>query len=211
METVFSIETFFDTRSFSFPQLFLGVENAWEVVGKLEAEIKRLFVSGTVKGNGSNFISIGQGTKVGESALIKGPAIIGKNCVIGHGALLRENCVLGDNVYIGHGVEVKNSIFLENSTAAHLNYVGDSFIGNDVNIAGGAIVANFRLDGKNITIKYQEKTFNTGLLKFGALIGDGSKIGVNSVLNPGTLLGKKSIVYPLVSVKGVHLDGETIT
>ncbi|MBI2622689.1 MAG: hypothetical protein HYW64_01170, partial [Candidatus Levybacteria bacterium] len=162
------------------------------------------------KPNYGKNIFIGKDTLVEDYAVIKGPAIIGKNCFIGHASYLRGGCILGDNVHIGHGAEIKNSILLNNAIAAHLNYIGDSIIGSNVNISGGAMLANFRFDKKSVTIKTENKRIDTGLSKFGAILGDNSTIGVNAVLNPGTLLGKNTIVYPLTSVKGVHKDGEVI-
>jgi UDP-N-acetylglucosamine diphosphorylase / glucose-1-phosphate thymidylyltransferase / UDP-N-acetylgalactosamine diphosphorylase / glucosamine-1-phosphate N-acetyltransferase / galactosamine-1-phosphate N-acetyltransferase len=211
MNKIVTLEELIEFSDFPFPDIFKEV-NLWDPIKNLEQFIKACFEKGIIKANYKNSTNIylGEGTVVKEGALIDGPAIIGKNCVIGHASLLRENCLLGNGVNIGHGVEVKSSIFLNNSTAAHLNYVGDSIVGNNVNIAGGVIVANFRLDKKSIKIKFEETVVDTGLLKFGAVIGDNSSAGANSVLNPGTILGKNSLIYPLSSVTGVHKEGETI-
>ena len=199
MKSSFDPNLFFDLSSFSHKQIF-DVENVWEVISKISEFIK----------NNSETVSIGEGTVIEEGAFIKGPAILGKNCFIAHGAYIRENVILGENVRIGHSVELKNVIILNNSNVAHFNYVGDSIIGNNVNLAGGAITANFRLDGESIKVKHNGEEIQTGLVKFGAIIGDSSKIGVNSVLNPGTILSKNSKVYPLTNVFGVHLNEETI-
>jgi NDP-sugar pyrophosphorylase family protein len=211
MDNAFSLEAFIDIQTFPFPEVFKEA-SIWGPIKNLEAFIKAFFEKGVIKPNykDSKNIYLGEGTRVDDNALIVGPAIIGRNCVIGHASLIRENCLFGDNVLIGHAVEVKNSIFLNNSTAAHLNYIGDSIIGNNVNISGGVIIANLRLDKKPIRIMLGEKMTDTGLLKFGALVGDNSNIGVNSVLNPGTILGKKTVVYPLCSVGGTHKEGEII-
>lgn len=139
-----------------------------------------------------------------------GKLIQGKNCKIAKSALLREGVILGDNVIVGHCVELKNCIVLNNSTIAHLNYVGDSIIGSNVNIGGGAILANFRLDEKPVHVRLTDKKIPTNLPKFGAVIGDGTRIGVNAVLNPGTILGKNCKVYPLTSVVGYHNTNSTI-
>lgn len=200
MKSSFDPNFFFDLSNFSHKQIF-DVENVWEVISK---------ISEFIKNSGKKSVIIGEGTTVEEGALIKGPVIIGKNCFIAHGAYIRENVILGDNVRIGHSVELKNTIILNDSNIAHLNYIGDSIIGNDVNLAGGAITANFRLDGANIKVKHDGEEIETGLAKFGAIIGDLSRIGVNSVLNPGTILSKNSKVFPLTSVFGVHLNQETI-
>lgn len=205
----FTPETFFDVSTFSLREIFSEVSYVWEVLPKIKHFILREFEEKYSAGKykNKNNIFIGEGTFVRKSAEIVGPAIIGKNCIIGHNAILRENCILGENVRIGHGVEVKNSIFLNNAIAAHLNYIGDSIIGNDVNISGGAMLANFRFDKQTISVRVSGKRINTGLQKFGAIVGDKSIIGVNAVINPGTLLGKECIVYPLVSINGVYAQG----
>lgn len=200
MKNTFNPNIFFDLSSFGHKDLF-QLESVWEVLSN---------ISSFIKNNSSQSVTLGEGTVVEEGALIKGPAIIGKNCFIAHGAYIRENVILGDNVKIGHATEVKNSIILNDTNISHFNYVGDSLVGGNVNFAGGAITANFRLDGANIIVKHDGEEFETGLAKFGAIIGDNSRIGVNSVLNPGTILSKNSKIFPLTSVVGVHLNEETI-
>jgi NDP-sugar pyrophosphorylase family protein len=140
----------------------------------------------------------------------QGKLVQGKDCVISPTANIREGVILGDNVHIGHAVELKNCVILNSTHIAHLNYVGDSIIGCDVNLAGGAICANFRFDEQPIGVKATGGHIDTGLDKFSAIIGDGSKIGANAVLNPGTILGKKSLVYPLTSVRGVHPESSIV-
>lgn len=198
----FEPNVFFDLEGFEHVKVFDGVSQVWEVLPELAG-----YVGGKV---GEKKALIGQGTVVEEGAFIKGPAIIGKNCFIAHGAYIREHVILGNNVHIGHGSEIKHSVILSNTAVAHLNYVGDSIVGSGVNMGGGVKTANFRLDGKTIRIKTSENVIDTGLAKLGAIIGDGCKIGVNAVLNPGTILGKDCMIYPLVSAFGVHQDGETI-
>lgn len=205
MKNNFNPSRFFDSSSFPFKDLFEGVESVWEVLSNIEGYIQE-----ELKAKDKKDIYIGEGSVIQGGALIQGPVIIGRNCFIGHGALLRQGCILGDNVHIGHAVEVKHSILLNHATIAHLNYVGDSIVGKNVNVSGGTMLANFRLDKKPIVIKIGDQRVETGLSKLGAIIGDNSNIGVNAVLNPGTILGKNTVVYPLVSVTGVHKDGEVI-
>lgn len=193
---------FFDLDNISFSDLFKNLNYPWEALRNMQSYLDS-------KINTENIV-IGEGTVVEKDAVIKGKAIIGKNCLIGNAVLLRGNCILGDNVQIGHGVELKNIIVLSNSSIAHLNYVGDSIVGNNVNVSAGAIVANLRLDKQEILVNVQDEKVNTGLNKFGAIIGDGCTIGVNSVLNPGTILGKNCVVYPLTFVKGSHANNEII-
>lgn len=198
-------EKFFDLSSFEQADIFEDEAFVWEVIPKISEYLKT-----ECRKRGKDIL-VGKGTVIEEGALIKGPAIIGSNCFIGHAAFLRNNCIVGNNVHIGHGCEIKNSIVLPDTAIAHVNYVGDSIIGRNVNLGGGAKTANFRLDGRSIRVKVGDKILDTGLVKFGAIVGDGSKIGVNAVLNPGTILGKNTLVYPLTSVVGVHNEGEVIT
>ncbi len=207
----FSNNYFFDTDKFAYKEIFAGTP--WETIANILPFIEKAFASQKLSPNYKNRpdVYIGEGTTIHPSVDIQGPAIIGANCKISHAAFLREGCVIGDNVHIGHAVEIKHSLILNNSMIAHLNYIGDSLIGNNVNISGGAILANFRLDKQNISIKTGGNfKIDTGLNKFSAAIGDNSVVGVNSVINPGTLLGKNVIVFPLKSVSGVHKNNAII-
>lgn len=203
---------FFSSSSIFLTDIFKDVNQVWEVLPFISKYLKQQFKSKKIKQNykKNKKIYIGIGTVIAKDVLIKGPAIIGDNCFVEHGSLIRENCIIGNNVHIGHGTEIKNSIIMNNTSIAHLNYVGDSIIGNDVNIAGGAMIANYRLDRRSVLVRIGDKKIDTKLEKFGAIIGDGSSVGVNSVLNPGTILGKNTVVYPLVSVTGVHKNEEII-
>ncbi len=203
---------FFNFSNFPFADIFENVDLTWEVLPRISEYVKLQFKNKKVKQNyeKSKKIYIGKGTTIAKDVLIKGFVIIGNNCSIEQGSLIRENCIIGDNVRIGHGVEVKNSIILNNTAISHLNYVGDSIVGSNVNVSGGAMIANYRLDKHSVLVRFGNKKIDTKLGKFGAIIGDGSVIGVNSVLNPGTVLGKNTIVYPLVSVIGVHKNEEII-
>lgn len=193
----------FGYEDFSHANLFSESQNLWDPIKNLDLYIEN-FLGPTRE------IFIGKDVEIDPSVKIKDKLIIGNNSTIADSVLIRGNCIIGDNVHIGHGVEIKHSIILNNSAVAHLNYVGDAIIGRDVNIGGGVIVANWRFDKKNITLKINDEKLDTGMEKFGALIGDGSRIGVNSAINPGTILGKNSVVYPLVSVYGSHIEGSII-
>ncbi len=208
----FPANDFFNLLLFPFSDIFENVNQTWEILPKISEYIKLQFKNKKIKQNyyKNKQIYIGKGTKIAKGVLIKGPAIIGDNCFIEQGSLIRENTILGNNVHIGHGVEIKNSVILNNTAISHLNYVGDSIVGNNVNISGGAIIANYRLDKHSVLVRLGDKKIDTKFEKFGAIVGDGSAIGVNSVLNPGTVLGKNTIVYPLVSVIGVHKNEDII-
>ena len=150
-------------------------------------------------------ISIGKGTVIEPGVYIEGPCFIGENCHIRHAAYLRSDVLIGNNCSIGHASEIKHSIVLNKGAIPHFNYVGDSIIGQGANLGAGVICANLRLDHKEICVKIGEKEYNTGLKKFGAIVGDYSQIGCNSVLNPGTLLKKSSFIYPCSSFQGINL------
>ncbi len=212
MEEQFSVEQFFDLSNISFADIFDGCAFVWDALKKLDGYVKDQFDSGKTKANykDKQYVFVGQGSTIHESVDIQGPTIIGKNCTISHAALLRGTCLLGDGVHVGHASEIKDSVLLNNAISAHLNYIGNSIIGNNVNIAGGAALANFRFDRKPVVVRSKDKKIDTGLEKFGAVVGDNSWVGVNAVLNPGTLLGKESIVYPLQVVKGSHPNNTII-
>lgn len=212
MNNKFEPENYFDLSEFTYRDLFDGVDHVWEVLPKISKYIQEMFDSGKLRPNykDSTNIYIGENTVIEDHVHIKGPAIVGNNCFIAHAAYLRENCLLGNGVHIGHASEIKNSVFLNDSKCSHLNHISDSIIGNKVRIAGGANIANLRLDRKSVLVKSGEEKIDTKLIKFGAVVGDNTFVGANVVLNPGTILGKEAKIHPLVSVKGVHKNGEVI-
>ena len=146
---------------------------------------------------------IHKSTSVDENVVIIGPAIIGKESQIRHCAYIRENVIIGEGCTIGNSCEIKNSIIFDNSQVPHFNYVGDSLMGYRSHMGAGSIVSNLKSDKSNITVRNVDEKIDTNLRKFGAIIGDGVEIGCNSVLNPGTIVGRNSNVYPLARVRGV--------
>lgn len=140
---------------------------------------------------------------VAPSADLNGPTIIGPKSEIRHCAYIRGNAIIGEGVVIGNSCEVKNAIIFDKSQVPHFNYVGDSILGLHAHMGAGSIVSNLKSDGKNVTIKDGDNKVETSLRKFGAIIGDNAEIGCNSVLNPGTVIGRNSNVYPLARVRGL--------
>ena len=155
-------------------------------------------------------ISIGKGTVVEPGAYIAGPCIIGQNCQVRNGAYIRGNVIIGDDCVVGHATEIKGSILLNRVCASHFNYVGDSILGNDVNLGAGLVCANLRLDRQKVSIHYKNQKIPTPLKKLGAIVGDGSQLGCNSVLNPGTVLGKKVFCSPCLNISGYIPGGSFI-
>jgi NDP-sugar pyrophosphorylase family protein len=135
--------------------------------------------------------------------MIKGPAIIGRNCEIRHNAYIREQVIVGDNCIVGNSCELKNSILFNNAVAPHFNYIGDSILGYKAHLGAGVKISNVKLVSGNIKVESDGKSLDTGLRKFGALLGDQTDIGCNAVLNPGSIIGRHSFVYPNTNWRGV--------
>ena len=146
---------------------------------------------------------IGAGTVVEPGVLIKGPAIIGKNCQIRHNAYLRENVILGDNCVVGNASELKNAFLFNGAQVPHYNYVGDSILGHKAHLGAGVKISNIKLFPGNIEVDVNGVSTDTGLRKFGALVGDGAEVGCNAVLNPGSILERGAVVYPNVFWRGI--------
>lgn len=147
-------------------------------------------------------IIIGAGSVVEPGALIKGPTIIGENSEIRQGAYMRGNCLVGSGCVVGHTTEIKGSIMLDGAKAGHFAYIGDSILGKDVNLGAGTKLANLKMIPGKIIITANRKSHNTGRRKLGAILGDRTETGCNSVASPGTLMGPRSIVYSGITVAG---------
>lgn len=141
--------------------------------------------------------------KISDKATFIGPAIIGHNTEIRPGAYIRGSVIIGDGAVIGNSTEIKNSIIFDGAQLPHYNYVGDSIIGYLAHMGAGSIISNFRLDHNNVSIKANGEKFDTGLRKMGVLLGDRSEIGCNSVICPGSIIGRDSIIYPLSRISGI--------
>lgn len=155
-------------------------------------------------------VSIGAETVVKNGSNIQGPVIIGENCKIGPNCLIRPSTVIGNGCKVGNAVEVKNSIIMDGSKAPHNNYVGDSIIGQNCNLGAGTKVANLRLDGRNISVILRGKLQDTGLRKLGVIMGDEVKTGINSSIDPGTIMGENSYLGPNALACGSIAPGSRI-
>jgi acetyltransferase-like isoleucine patch superfamily enzyme len=147
-------------------------------------------------------IRIGKGTIVEPGAMIKGPTIIGNYTEVRQGAYVRGNCIIGDRCVVGHATEVKTAVMLDDAKAGHFAYIGDSILGNNVNLGAGTKLANLKIIDSEVKLRVEGKAYKTGLRKLGAILGDRTETGCNSVTSPGTLLGKRSLVYPCINVPG---------
>ena len=172
-------------------------------------EIKDFITEAGKQLDKNQFDEISSGVWIHKEAIIAPTAHIGAPCIIGKGtevrhcAFIRGSALIGENCVIGNSTEVKNAIIFDNVQIPHYNYIGDSILGYKAHLGAGAITSNVKSDKSPVKVKNGEEIIETGLKKFGAMIGDFVEIGCNSVLNPGTVIGKNSIIYPLSRVRGV--------
>lgn len=151
----------------------------------------------------NNFVWVHKSAKIASSADICAPCIIGEGTEVRHCAFIRGSVLIGKNCVIGNSTEIKNSILFDGVQIPHFNYVGDSIFGYKAHMGAGAITSNVKSDKSLVAVKDKDNIISTGLKKFGALLGDFVEVGCNSVLNPGTIIGRNSTIYPLSSVRGV--------
>lgn len=177
----------------------------WDLLGANEILIKKIKkkIAGkaekntTIKGR----VRIGKGTVIKSGSYIEGPVIIGKNCIIGPNCYIREGTTIGDNCKIGNAVEIKNSILGYHTSVGHLSYIGDSILGDNVNIGAGTITANLKHNKKNVKSKIEGKIKDTGRTKLGTVIGDDTKIGINNSIYPGRKVGPGLFTLPAEVIK----------
>lgn len=198
------ITTLFDLKETIAAKMFEGCEYPWEVLPKIGSFIMELGEtlpeSDYVKKG--NDIWIAKDAKIAPTAAIKGPVIIGKGAEIRHCAYIRGNAIIGEGAVVGNSTELKNVVLFNGVQVPHYNYVGDSILGYKAHLGAGAITSNIKSDQTNVTIRYNGESIQTGLRKIGAIVGDKAEIGCNSVLNPGTIIGRETNVYPLSMVRG---------
>ena len=193
----------FDCKSHYLKKLFDSYVYPWEILPNIKEYIYELIEKGLedfeeiLKG-----VYVGKNVSIYPTAIIEAPAIIGEGTQIRPGAFIRGCVITGANCVIGNSSELKNCVFLENVQVPHYNYVGDSLLGNKAHMGAGSICSNLKSDGKAVVI-HADKDYETGQRKIGGILGDGADIGCGCVLNPGTVIGKNTSVYPLNSLRGV--------
>jgi NDP-sugar pyrophosphorylase family protein len=190
------------------PGLFDGCHHAWDVLDRIGDHIAthiRTGNRGTVLGSPyiADDVEIGEGTVIEHGAVIKGPAVIGAHCEIRCGAYIRGNVIVGNHCVLGNASEFKNAVLFHNVQVPHFSYVGDSILGYKAHLGAGVILSNVKSIKGTVTVKHDGESIETGLRKFGAIIGDGAAIGCNCVLNPGSIIGRRSIFYPNIAWRGV--------
>lgn len=193
----------FDCKTDHLKELFSQSTYPWEMLPKIGDFAKKL-TENIPDGFSlySDGVLIGENVKIYPNVTIEPPCVIGSGCEIRPGAFIRGNVITGKNCVIGNSTELKNCILLDGVQVPHYNYVGDSILGNKAHLGAGTICSNLKADKKNVVVK-GKKQYETGLRKFGAMVGDFADVGCSSVLNPGTVIGKNTNIYPLTSVRGV--------
>ncbi len=185
--------------------MFEGVTYPFEILPKISEYIKNLgpTLDRDVYDSLGDDIWIAKSAKIAPSASITGPCIIGENTEVRHCAFIRGNALIGDNCVVGNSTELKNVVLIGKVQVPHYNYVGDSVLGYGSHMGAGSITSNVKSDKTLVILKQNGETLETGLKKFGAMIGDFVEVGCGSILNPGTIVGKNTNIYPLSSVRGV--------
>lgn len=185
--------------------IFEGITYPWEALPKISAFIKELgetLPEDEYEKKGED-VWIAKSAKVFPSAYIHGPAIIGKDAEVRHCAFIRGNAIVGEGAVVGNSTELKNVILFNKVQVPHYNYVGDSILGYKAHMGAGSITSNVKSDKKLVVVKTPEENIETGIKKFGAMLGDEVEVGCGTVLNPGSVVGARSNIYPLSSVRGV--------
>lgn len=197
-------EDLFECRVDYLASLFGESEYPWDMLPKIKALAQNLVDNGiegfTLLKDG---VLVGKNVKIYPTATIEGPAIIGNGCEVRPGAFIRGSVITGEGCVIGNSSELKNCILLDGVQIPHYNYVGDSILGNHAHTGAGTICSNLKSDGKPVVV-HGEVDYPTNLRKVGGILADGADVGCGSVINPGTVIGKNTSVYPLTSLRGVY-------
>ena len=194
----------FDCQTPYLTSLFEESEYPWDMLPKIK-ELARKLINEGIDGYTliSDGVLVGENVKIYPTATIEGPTVIGSGTEVRPGAFIRGGVITGEGCVIGNSSELKNCILLNKVQIPHYNYVGDSILGNKAHTGAGTICSNLKSDGKNVVI-HGDIEYETGLRKIGGILADGADVGCNSVINPGTIIGKNTSVYALTSLRGVY-------
>lgn len=199
-----TIRNLYDLQETIAKEIFDGLTYPWEVLPKISAFIVKLGNSlpeDIYEKRGEN-VWIARSAKVFPSAYINGPAIIDEDAEVRQCAFIRGNAIVGKGAVVGNSTELKNVILFNKVQVPHYNYVGDSILGFKAHMGAGSITSNVKSDKTLVVVKSEEGNIETGLKKFGAMLGDNVEVGCNSVLNPGSVIGRETNIYPLSRVRG---------
>ena len=190
-------------------ELLSGVEYPWEALPRIHDFIIELgnSLSEDVFEKRGEHIWVAKSAKVAPTACLNGPLIVDEDAEIRHCAFIRGNAIVGKGAVVGNSTELKNVILFNKVQVPHYNYVGDSILGFRSHMGAGAITSNVKSDKTLVTVKGENISIETGLKKMGAMLGDNVEVGCNSVLNPGTVVGRNTIIYPTSMVRGVVPEG----
>lgn len=199
-----TLELFEENRSLAWPYLS-AKENPWELIPDIKEIILEIgkTLDPAVYKSPADGIWIAKSAVVAPTAAIGAPVIIGENTQVRHGAYIRGSVLIGEGCVVGNSVELKNCILFDKVQVPHFNYVGDSILGYKAHLGAGAITSNVKGDRTLISIKNGDEIIETGRRKLGAILGDYAEVGCNVVVNPGTVIGQRTVVYPTASVRGV--------
>lgn len=204
-----TIKNLYDLTQTIAADIFEGSDYPWEVLSKIGAfilELGETLSEEEYEKRGGN-VWVAKSARVAPTACINGPAIIGKEAEVRHCAFIRGNAIVGEGAVVGNSTELKNVILFNKVQVPHYNYVGDSVLGYQAHMGAGSVTSNVKSDKTLVVVKAGEAELQTGLKKFGAMLGDGVEVGCNSVLNPGTVIGRHSNIYPTSSVRGFVPEG----
>ena len=201
----FTISNMLDLNETIAAELFEGKTYPWEVlpeIGDFIIKLGKTLDPSEYEEKGEN-VWIARSATVAPTASITGPAIIGRDAEVRHCAFIRGKAIVGEGAVVGNSTELKNVILFNKVQVPHYNYVGDSILGYKSHMGAGAVTSNVKSDKSLVKVKVGEKTIETGLKKFGAMLGDEVEVGCGSVLNPGSVIGSHTNIYPLSMVRGV--------
>lgn len=207
---MFAPKDFFDLEHAPFPELYQDIDCVWEAIPRIKEFLKEKLEPGvhssarvSPEAFVGDMVQIGPNTEVEHGAVIQGPVIIGADCQIRSSAYLRQNVIVGDGAVLGNSCEYKNCVLHNGANVPHFSYVGDSLLGYKAHLGAGVKISNVKLTWETVKVNGPDGVIDTGLIKFGAVLGDNTDVGCNSVLNPGALVGPHSIIYPCSSWRGV--------
>ncbi len=203
------IKNLFDLEETIAAELFADAEYPWEILGRIRDFIMRLgetLPEEKFEKRGGN-VWIARSARIAETACLNGPLIVDEEAEIRHCAFIRGSAIVGKGAVVGNSTELKNVVLFNKVQVPHYNYVGDSILGYKAHMGAGSITSNVKSDKTLVTVKAGKEMFETGLKKMGAMLGDSVEVGCNSVLNPGTIIGRNSNIYPVSCVRGFVPEG----